>query len=234
MPTSINEPQTPAHQEVAGAVAPVISSLEPPNVAVGANDFTLTVHGQGFTEHSVIFFAGHDEPTTLSEDGSMVSTGVKPSLWQTPCKIQVYVHNGTANSAPLEFEFTAPAEDTRKVSDGTHNELVLDSIKPDHVPVGNKNRTVSIVVTGSGFDEDCVVLCDDEEVLTDHRSDTELRALLPMQSEPAEVDIEVQRGDDTSDVLTFEFTAEAREPKKPERKPKKSTPSHKRMKKSKR
>lgn len=233
MPTSINEPQTPAHQEVAGAVAPVISSLEPPNVAVGADDFTLTVHGQGFTEHSVIFFAGHDEPTTLSDDGSMVSTGVKPSLWQTPCKVQVYVHNGTANSAPLEFEFTAPAEDTRKGYTDDTDELMLADIEPDHAPVG-KGREVEVIVSGRGFTKDCVVLCDDEEMETEYRSKTQLLATLPMSDEPAEVDIEVQKGEETSDVLTFEFTKAAREPKKPERKPKKSTPSHKRTKKSKR
>ena len=45
--------------------------------------------------------------------------------------------------------------------------------------------------------------------------------------------VEVHRGEDMSDVLSFEFTAvmrEGREKKAPERKPKKDTPRNKRQK----
>lgn len=230
MPTSINEPQTPAYEEVAGAQAPTITALEPASVAVGDADFTLTVQGDGFTEHSRIYFAGHDEPTTLSADGSTVSTGIKPALWQSPCLVQVFVHNGTANSEPLQFEFTAPAGRKNYHTDDSA-EPVLEGIEPDHVPIGGRARTVVLTIYGHGFSEDCVVLCDDEMMPTELRSATELRAVLTMAEEPGEVDIEVQKGDETSDVLTFEFTKAAREPKKPARKPKKSAPSHKRTKK---
>jgi hypothetical protein len=110
MPTSINEPQTPAFEEVAGQVPPTITALEPDYCALGDPDFTLKVSGEGLSANSTIFFAGHDEPTSYNEDGT-VSTGVKPSLWGAPVVVQCYVRNGTLHSNPLEFTFAAPSAD---------------------------------------------------------------------------------------------------------------------------
>jgi hypothetical protein len=83
---------------------PVIESLEPAFVSIGSPDFDLVVHGDNFTEQSVINFAGHDEPTTFA-DGT-VTTVVKPSLWQAPDIVQVIIKNGTVSSGPVDFEFT--------------------------------------------------------------------------------------------------------------------------------
>jgi hypothetical protein len=112
MPTSINEPGTPAFEEVTGAVKPSITALAPASCAIGDADFDLHVTGEGFAEHSTIYFADHDEPTTLNEDGTL-STGVKPSLWGAPTTVQVYVRNGTLHSDPVDFEFTVPPVETR-------------------------------------------------------------------------------------------------------------------------
>jgi hypothetical protein len=109
MPTSINEPSTPAFEEVAGAVKPTITALMPDSCAVGDADVTLFISGEGFGENSTIFFAGHDEPTTLNEDGT-VSTGVKPALWGAPVTVKVRVHNGTQSSNALDFTFAAAAD----------------------------------------------------------------------------------------------------------------------------
>jgi hypothetical protein len=106
VPTSINEPHTPAFEEVAGQVPPAITSLSPDSCAIGDPDFQLHVTGEGLSENTTIFFAGHDEPTTYNEDGT-VSTGVKPSLWGAPVVVQVYVRNGTLHSNPLDFTFAA-------------------------------------------------------------------------------------------------------------------------------
>jgi hypothetical protein len=108
MPTSINEPGTPAFEEVAGQVPPTITALEPDSCAIGDPDFTLHVTGEGLSANSTIFFAGNDEPTTYNEDGT-VSTGVKPSLWGAPAVVQCYVRNGTLHSNPLDFTFAAPS-----------------------------------------------------------------------------------------------------------------------------
>jgi hypothetical protein len=109
MPTSINEPMVPSFEEVAGQVPPTITALEPDYCAIGDPDFTLKISGEGLSANSMIFFAGHDEPTTYNEDGT-VSTGVKPSLWGAPVVVKVYVRNGTLHSNPLDFTFAAVAE----------------------------------------------------------------------------------------------------------------------------
>ena len=85
---------------------PVVTSLLPDHCAIGDPDFTLFIVGRGFAESSVIVFAGHDEPTTLNEDGTR-STGVKPSLWGAPVVVQCSVRNGTLHGNAVDFTFAA-------------------------------------------------------------------------------------------------------------------------------
>lgn len=96
-PNSINEPET--------VDPPVISSITPDNCTVGQPDFMLVVDGSGFYPASVIVFAGHDEPTTLHEDGTL-TTGVKPSLWLNPVTVQCQVRNGPLISNAVDFVFS--------------------------------------------------------------------------------------------------------------------------------
>ena len=58
---------------------PEIEALDPDEIEMGAADTVLHVHGSGFTEQSVIHFAGHDEPTSFVSE-SEITTGLKPSL----------------------------------------------------------------------------------------------------------------------------------------------------------
>ena len=92
-----------------GGEAPFIVALEPAQCAIGDPDFTLYVVGTGFTVESVIHFAGHDEPTTYNDVDGSVSTGVKPSLWQSPDTVQVSVKNGEQESEEADFVFTEAA-----------------------------------------------------------------------------------------------------------------------------
>lgn len=92
-----------------GGEAPVIASLEPAQCAIGDPDFTLYVQGTGFTEESVIRFAGQDEPTTYNDVDGSLSTGVKPSLWQSPDTVQVSIKNAGQESEPVDFVFTEAA-----------------------------------------------------------------------------------------------------------------------------
>jgi IPT/TIG domain len=230
MVQSLNEPGTPAFEPVSGAVTPTITAIEPASCAIGDPDFDLHVTGEGFAEHSIIYFAGHDEPTTLNEDGTL-STGVKPSLWGAPAVVQCYVRNGTLISDPLAFEFTAPAEGRAGKRAYDKDDLVLSDIEPDSLPVGH-DKSFLLTVTGEGFTRDCVIVFDDEEVPTKYVSATKLTADVPMASAPDEVDVEVHRGEEMSDVITFEFVAERGTVKRqPARKPKKTEPAHKRPKK---
>jgi hypothetical protein len=177
----------------------------------------------------VIFFAGHDEPTTLNEDGTL-STGVKPSLWGAPVVVTCYVRNGTLASNGLIFTFAEAAEGKRK-----GGQLALDSIEPDSLPVG-KTAAFDLTVTGEGFTNRSIVVFDDEELPTTYITPRRLIVHPAMATSPGEVDVEVHDGEEMSDVLTFEFTAipGVRSRVEPKRKPKKAEPVHKRAKKGKR
>jgi hypothetical protein len=101
-PQSINEPP-----QLPDMPAPVISSIDPEGCVIGDPDFTLEVHGENFFAGTVIFFAGHDEPTSYDEAAGTVSTGVKPSLWGVPVVVQCQVHNGEMMSNAVDFTFNA-------------------------------------------------------------------------------------------------------------------------------
>jgi hypothetical protein len=112
--------------------------------------------------------------------------------------------------------------------------LVLSDIDPDAAVVGS--GSVALTVTGTGFTPNCVVVFDDAEVPTVFVSQTSLTADCPVSDVAEIVDVEVTRGEDMSDVLTFEFTAVARDSKtkrEQQRKPKKAEPASKRTKKKK-
>ena len=83
---------------------PEIEALDPDEIEMGAADTVLHVHGSGFTEQSVIHFAGHDEPTSFVSE-SEITTGLKPSLWQEAVVVECTVKNGDQESEPVEFEF---------------------------------------------------------------------------------------------------------------------------------
>ena len=112
--------------------------------------------------------------------------------------------------------------------------LVLTDISPDSVVVGSAPDLV-LTVTGSGFGPNCVVMVDDEDMPTTLVNSTTLTASIPVAAAADIVDVEVARGEDLSDVLTFEFVAPAgtRSSQKAERKPKKAEPRGKRQKKDK-
>ena len=100
--------------------------------------------------------------------------------------------------------------------------LVLSDISPDTLVVGS--GSFPLTVTGSGFGPNCVVVFDDADVPTTFVSPTELTADCPVGAAAAIVDVEVHRGEEMSDVLTFEFTAVARmgtakREQKPQKKP---------------
>ena len=112
---SINEPQTVSLPLPEGVKVPkpVITGYDPYDCMIGDPDFMLYVTGDNFFNDSVIHFAGHDEPTTLEEDGRL-STGVKPSLWTEPATVQIQIKNGPEISDAVEFEFLPIARASMK------------------------------------------------------------------------------------------------------------------------
>lgn len=121
-PVSINEPP----HLPADAIAPVIEGIAPETCVIGDADFTLVVTGENFFPGSIIHFAGHDEPTTQNEDGTL-STGVKPSLWQSPVTVQCQVRNGSLMSNAVDFTFDpAGAGTTAAKHEHAHHAATVD------------------------------------------------------------------------------------------------------------
>jgi hypothetical protein len=98
---------TPPEPPITGP-APVVSALMPDTAVLGDPDFTLSVRGTGFTEESVIMFAGQPEPIVFVSD-TEVTTVVKPSLGWGAVAVQVSVKNPDGQeSNALAFVFTEP------------------------------------------------------------------------------------------------------------------------------
>lgn len=99
-PQSVNEPATLPEW---ATEAPVVASIAPAEATIGDPSFDVVLSGTGFYEPSVIVFAGHDEPTTLT-DGKL-STGVNMDVWQGPDTVKVSVRNGPIQSNEVDFTF---------------------------------------------------------------------------------------------------------------------------------
>jgi hypothetical protein len=109
--------------------------------------------------------------------------------------------------------------------------LALTAISPTSAVVGSALDLV-LTATGEGFTAASVIVFDDEEMPTTFVDATTLTTTVLMAMAPVIVDVEVHRGEEMSDVLTFEFTAVAgmQSRKEAERKPRKDTPASKRLK----
>jgi len=114
--TLINE-STPIVSAVRGPAfvpgtmpAPVVSSLVPATAVVGAANFTLHVHGTGFTPGCLIVFNGYEEPTTFVS-ATELTTGVNMAVWTAPSQplpVKVRSLAGQESNA-MTFTFTATA-----------------------------------------------------------------------------------------------------------------------------
>jgi len=74
------------------SVLPVLTSLVPASVLLGAPSFTLQVNGMGFTPTSVIMWNGSPEPTTYVSP-TKLTTQVNMATAQFPVPIGVEVQN---------------------------------------------------------------------------------------------------------------------------------------------
>lgn len=109
---------TTAYPEV---LPPALTALLPGTAIVGDADFTLRVLGTGFDAHSILVFAGHEEPTTLVSD-TEVTTGVNMAVWLgADPDIPVLVRNGLLESNVLPFVLQAPTAASRRRRAGGSN-----------------------------------------------------------------------------------------------------------------
>ncbi len=83
--------------------------------------------------------------------------------------------------------------------------LRLDSISPTETQFVEGVDTVRLTATGEGFDDQCVIVFDNEDQETEFVSETELTASVPYADDPGEVDVLVSKGDEDSQTLKFTF-----------------------------
>lgn len=86
--------------------APVLSSLEPAQLPVWAQDTEVFWNGSGFTQNSVIIWNNGQEPTKFISSNQL-STIVKPSTVQAPLPftLETYVVDGGRQTSKLAFTF---------------------------------------------------------------------------------------------------------------------------------
>jgi len=91
---------------------------------------------------------------------------------------------------------------------GEPGALALTGIEPDHFQLpaeASDGDVFTITATGTGFDQETVLLFDDEEMETTFVDAQHVTASIPVPDLAGEVDVEVQRGEELSDVIAFEF-----------------------------
>jgi len=96
------EPPEPPEPE---PVQPTLTSLDPATAELNTGDVTMHCIGTGFTESSVIMFAGQPEPIVFISDTD-ITTIIKTDLPWGPATLDVSVKNGYLESEVLQFVFT--------------------------------------------------------------------------------------------------------------------------------
>lgn len=87
---------------------PTLTSIDPDTAELGSADVTLHCHGTNFTDTSVVYFANQSEPAVFVSDTEL-TTIVKPSLGWGAVPVDVWVQQGSVETAHLAFTFTEAA-----------------------------------------------------------------------------------------------------------------------------
>jgi uncharacterized repeat protein (TIGR01451 family) len=120
--------------------APQISGISPGAVAAGGPQFTLTVHGSGFSPTSVVQFNGVPRTTTYVNSSTLTSV-VSSTDIATPAMVQVTVFTGQPGGG------TSAPPATLTIS--TFPVPTITSVSPNSISVNSPDTLVSIF--GSGF-----------------------------------------------------------------------------------
>ena len=115
---------------VGGSITPpVVTSLTPTSVVLGAPSFNISVKGTGFTPTSKIIFNGFEEPTTFVS-ATEVSTGVDMSVWGAPAVVPIMVDNDGVTSNSMNFTFNPSARSS--VAPPSIKEEVVKKVMIEH------------------------------------------------------------------------------------------------------
>jgi hypothetical protein len=155
--------QLPLVIEAVAAPALTLTAINPTSVNTGDPDTTFTLTGTGFDATCQVGVQGSLVAHTLISDTSIQAV-VPASRLASPGSLGIFVTRGAETSDTLTFQVVSSVVP-----------VVLDSIAPTSVPVGN---TGPITFTGSGFTPDCLAQCGSTILTTTFVSVTELTAVL--------------------------------------------------------
>lgn len=142
---------------------PVITSLEPFTVALGAPALTLTVIGSGFTSGTLALWDGAELPTTFEDEGRL-TVQVAAERLSSAASAQITTRSAgsagfVSNGAPFVVQAQPP---------------LIASLTPAAAPAGRS--AFSLTVKGENFAPDAQVLWNGQPLATERISAGELRA----------------------------------------------------------
>jgi hypothetical protein len=145
-------------------LAPVLTSISPSGVTVGASSFTLTANGANFTPNSLVEWNG-SPLSTIYVSGTVLTSVVPASDIASSgiANISVYTA-GAGTSASVPFSSTNPVP-------------ALVSISPGSATAGGASFTLT--ASGGNFVAGSVVEWNGSPLSTTYVSETELTAVVP-------------------------------------------------------
>ena len=155
---------SPAVQFTVATLAPTITALNPPNVAVGATGFTLDVIGTDFENGAVVNWNGTPLSTTFLT-GTLITANVPTSDLVTAGFVPIVVLNpDTTQSTPENFEIDSPSP-------------TLTSISPTTVAAGSGSFTIT--ANGTNFSPNSSITWNGSQLTTTFVNSGEMTANVP-------------------------------------------------------
>jgi hypothetical protein len=180
----------PATFTVTSATLPTITSLSPSSTTVGAPSFLLTITGTNFTANATVTVGSNSTPRSVQfVDAQHVKVTIFPSDINSAGSVPITLTvpgatGGTSNSFNLFV--TEP------------NAPVIASLDPSTLPVNS--TSLKVLINGSGFLLDDVILLNNSPRGTEYISATQLAMTLLAGdvSAPRVSNVQVQRKDLTA------------------------------------
>ncbi|MFO0679880.1 MAG: IPT/TIG domain-containing protein [Polyangiaceae bacterium] len=180
----------PFRVEAEQITKPVLTSITPSTVTVGAAATTITVNGSNFVSGKTGVAAGGFIATSTFVSSTQMTASVAASNFTTAGTVKIKVYTltaqGTGVYADTELAITVEAAGGTAGSGGTAgtgggggtvgNTPVFTSFYPGVVPVGS--ISYQIVLNGSNFTTDVGVSVQGRVAPTERISDTEIRAII--------------------------------------------------------
>ena len=167
-----------------------ITSINPGTAAAGANTFTMTVTGEGFTTESVVRFGGFGLPTTFVSS-TQLTVIFSDSIIANPTSGDITVAN-PLNAISNAISFSAG---------GT---ITVTSINPPGAAAGS--NAVTLAISGTGFTPGTVARFGSTDLATTFVSNTQLNAIIPaaLLVTPGNFGISAAAGATVSNSVNFE------------------------------